>query len=445
MKNYRILTVLVIALLLTTSAIWAQDDESASVPGSIGLELVVDGLSAPIDLEQPDDDSNRLFVADQTGLIHVVNSNGELLETPFLDLRDQMVELSEGYDERGLLGFAFHPDFANNGRFFVYYSAPLSDDAPSEWNHTSVLSEFAVSSDDNNVADLESERVLLTIDQPQLNHNGGDITFGADNYLYVPLGDGGAADDVAVGHTEGLGNGQDLSKLLGKMLRINVDGDMPYAIPEDNPFIGESNVGHEIWAYGFRNPWRISFDEEYGWFVADLGQNVWEEVNLVQSGGNYGWNIMEGAHCFSTDTPDYNPLHCERTLENGDQLQPPIIEYSHQIGISIIGGYVYRGDTMSSGLQGKYVFGDWSTSFSTAESRIMVASPPPNDVDSKMWRIQTFQIANTDANTFDEYILSFGQDQSGELYVLTSATAGPAGDTGKVWRIVPTDSVASTS
>lgn len=435
----RRLLVIIFVVLFATFTVFAQEDEGP--PTSIGLELVAEGMTSPIDLAQPADDSGRLLVADQVGTIHVIDSSGQLLEEPFLDIQDRIVDISEQYDERGLLGLALHPDFANNGRFFVYYSAPLSDDAPDDWNHTSILSEFTVSADNSNQADVSSERVLMTVDQPQLNHNGGDIAFGPDGYLYVPLGDGGAADDVAVGHTEGLGNGQDLSKLLGKILRIDVDSGDPYDIPQDNPFLDNENAPDEIWAYGFRNPWRLSFDDEYGLFVADLGQNVWEEVHIVNAGENYGWNIMEGTHCFNPDEPDHNPLECEETGANGEELVEPIIEYNHQVGISIIGGYVYRGEAMPEGLQGTYVFADWSTSFGAPESHIFVATPPADNVEDAMWKMQTFDITNSGADTLDRYILSLGVDNSGELYILTTDNAGPMGNTGRVWRIVPSDSM----
>lgn len=431
---------LIITLLLCASFSSLAQNGSAP-PTDIGLELVAEGMTSPIDLEQPADDSGRLLIADQVGVIWVIGSDGQLLDQPYLDIRDRMVEINASYDERGLLGFALHPDFVNNGRFFVYYSAPLHDEAPEDWDHTSILSEFTVSSENENQADLSSERVLMMVDQPQLNHNGGDISFGSDGYLYVPLGDGGAANDVATGHTQDLGNGQDLTKLLGKILRIDVNNGNPYGIPDDNPFLNNENARDEIWAYGFRNPWRLSFDDTYGLFAADLGQNVWEEVHIVDAGGNYGWNILEGTHCFNPDEPNHNPLECEQTDTNGDPLLKPIIEYNHQVGISIIGGYVYRGEAMPEGLQGTYVFGDWSTSFASPESHIFVATPPAEDVRNSMWKMRTLTIANVEADSLEHYILSFGVDNSGELYVLTTDNAGPSGDTGRVWRIVPADSL----
>jgi len=440
--QYRFLVFTIAVFLLFPAALMAQDD--VGPPSGIGLELVVEGLTSPIDLEQPKDGSNILFIADQVGLIHVVDANGQLMDTPLLDIQDKLVEQMDEFDERGLLGFALHPNFSKNGRFFVYYSAPLREEAPDDWNHTSYISEFTVSSDNMLQADPESERIIMMVDQPQFNHDAGDISFGPDGYLYVPLGDGGAANDVATGHTEELGNGQDLTKLLGKILRINVDNGDPYGIPEDNPFIDNSDIRDEIWAYGFRNPWRISFDDEFGLIVADLGQNVWEEVHIVQGGGNYGWNIMEGTHCFSTDTPNHNPLNCDSTGKNGEPLIQPIIEYNHQVGISIIGGYIYRGENMPSGLQGTYVFGDWSTSFGTPDARVFVAAPPEDDVENKMWKMQTLNIENTGSKSVGAYILSFGMDNSGELYVLTTTSAGPTGKSGKVWQIVPASSVSDS-
>ncbi|MBS3784506.1 MAG: PQQ-dependent sugar dehydrogenase, partial [Anaerolineae bacterium] len=271
----------------------------------LGLELAAEGLTAPVDMGTAGDGSGRLFIVDQIGLIRVLTAEGELLDEPFLDIRDRMVRLNPGYDERGLLGLAFHPDYETNGLFYVYYSAPLRAGAPSGWNHSSHLSSFAVSGENENRADAASEQVLLQVDQPQGNHNGGEIAFGPEGYLYVALGDGGAANDVGTGHVEDWyeanqgGNGQDVEEnLLGSILRIDVDGAHPYAVPQENPFADNGGQG-EIWAYGFRNPYRFSFDAEGDreLFVADVGQNLWEEVSIATEGGNYGWNVREGTHC----------------------------------------------------------------------------------------------------------------------------------------------------
>ena len=265
---------------------------------SVGLELVADGFVSPVGLIEAPDETGRMFVVDQVGIIWVMTADGRVTETPFLDLRARMVRLNTDYDERGLLGLAFHPAFATNGRLFVYYSAPLRSEGPQNWDHTSHISEFRLSPTDPDKADPESERIILEVDEPQANHNAGQITFGPDGYLYVALGDGGRANDTGTGHPP-IGNGQDTSTLLGSILRIDVDGAEPYGIPPDNPFVGKDGQD-EIFAYGFRNPFRISFDigGNHELFVGDVGQQLWEEVNIVTKGNNYGWNIKEGAECF---------------------------------------------------------------------------------------------------------------------------------------------------
>lgn len=245
---------------------------SPTAPERVGLELVAGGFTMPVALASPADGTGRLFVADLPGVIQVIDAGGLLLDEPFLDITDRVVGLRPGYDERGLLGLAFHPEFAENGRFFVYYSAPLRAGAPRGWDHTSRISEFAVSAGDENQADPGSERVILEVDQPQSNHNGGSIAFGPDGYLYIPLGDGGGARDVGPGRPPG-GNGQDVETLLGKILRIDIDGPEPYRIPADNPLVGKPGRD-EIYAYGLRNPWRMTFDSggEHRLFAADAGQ-----------------------------------------------------------------------------------------------------------------------------------------------------------------------------
>ncbi|MAS38238.1 MAG: hypothetical protein CL610_29850 [Anaerolineaceae bacterium] len=427
---------LVIAVALSGSvSVLAQDGGSVS---EIGLELVAEGLTAPVNLESPHDGSGRLFVVEQPGTIRVIDADDQLLDEPFLDIQDRIVELNQGYDEQGLLGLAFHPDYASNGRFFVYYSAPLQENAPAEWANTSVVAEYTMSDPSANVADAGTERVLLTVDQPQSNHNGGDITFGPDGYLYIPLGDGGAANDQAMGHTEDIGNAQDTTNLLGSILRIDVDNGDAYAIPDDNPFAGDDTMRGEIWAWGLRNPWTIAFDAagDNDLFVADAGQNLWEEVSIVSGGNNYGWHIMEGYHCFDPDNPTFSPLTCEDTGANGDPLHRPIIEYSHKVGLVVVGGYVYRGSAMPNAFQGHYFFADWSTSFASPDGKILIAGPPPEGVEDAMWETQVLSIAGRDNGELGAYVLAFGQDENNEVYVLTSQTAGPTGETGSVWRIV---------
>jgi glucose/arabinose dehydrogenase len=402
-------------------------------------------------MASPGDGSGRLFIADQIGLIRVVTAEGELLDEPFLDIRDRMVALNPGYDERGLLGLAFSPDYAENGLFAVYYSAPLAADGPQGWNHTSQLSWFAVTEEDPNVANPDSEQTILRVDQPQGNHNGGEIAFGPDGYLYVGLGDGGGANDVGTGHVEDWydanrgGNGQDISQnMLGSILRLDVETPGPYLIPDDNPFSGEgASRLPEIWAYGLRNPWRFSFDTggEQELFVADVGQNLWEEVDIVTQGGNYGWNVKEGAHCFSPATPNQPPTACPGTDPEGDPLIDPIIEYQNGnapggLGLAVVGGYVYRGDALPA-FGGRYVFGDWSTSFTAPNGTLFVAAPPESDGEG--WSFQELEIVTREDGRLGAFLLAFGQDAEKELYVLTSGVSGPSGSTGKVWRLVPAE------
>lgn len=336
------------------------------------LTEISSGFERPLAVTNTGEDA-RLFVVEQTGRIRIVEA-GQVLSTPFLDVS---AKISTG-GERGLLSVTFHPDYANNGRFFINYT---------DRSGNTVIAEYRVSADPN-VADAASERVLLTFEQPYANHNGGQLAFGTDGYLYIGTGDGGAANDP-------LNAGQDLSTLLGKLLRIDVDNGDPYAIPEDNPFVGQDGARAEIWAYGLRNPWRFSFDRDTGdLFIADVGQNAYEEVNFQPAsstgGENYGWRVTEGAHCF--DPAD----GCDTA-----GITMPIMEYSHRSGAgrSITGGYRYRGGAVST-LQDAYVFGDfvsgniWASTF-TGES----------------WA--TVQLFDT-----NYAIAAFGQDAAGELYVV---------------------------
>jgi glucose/arabinose dehydrogenase len=386
----------------------------------ITFELVAEDFNSPLKLVESPDSTGRLFVVDRIGFVKIIE-DGEVLEEPFLDLRERMIELRTDFDERGLLGFAFHPDFENNGKFYVYYSTFLRGGASTTWDHTSRISEFKISEDPNK-ADMNSEKIILQIDEPQFNHNGGEIIFGPDNYLYIAVGDGGNADDFGTGHSQ-IGNGQDTNVLLGKILRINV-GD----IPADNPFVGKAGAD-EIYAYGFRNPFRMSFDDETGkLFVGEVGQNLWEEVDIVEKGKNYGWNIKEGSHCFSHESPDLSPSECKNAGYKDEELIEPIIEYQNAnvesgIGLSVIGGFVYRGSEIPE-LYGKYIFGDWSNNFLVGKGKIFLAEEKNN-----LWSIaETFEL--------DSFLLGFGEDEKKELYVLTSENVGPTGNSGKVYKII---------
>lgn len=406
----------------------------------IALETVAEGLVSPVAMAVPPDQSGRRFIVDRTGVIYVLDENDQLLDEPFLDIRDRVVDLIEEFDERGLLGLAFHPDYDENGRFFVYYSAPRREGTPEEYDHTAILAEYRVSDDDADRADPESERVLLEIPQPGLRHNGGTLAFGPDGYLYLGLGDGGQSADVGVGHPP-LGNGQDTSTLLGSMLRLDVDGEEPYGIPPDNPLVDEPGRD-EIFAYGFRNPYRFSFDEETGaLLVGDVGEALYEEVDVVRAGENYGWNIREATHCFSPEMTTEPPETCPEVGPNGEPLVPPVIEYPHLIisdgevvGLSVIGGHIYRGDAIPF-LQGLYVFGDWSPIHDEPRGKLFVARP--QDPADGLWEVSTLEIeGGPGAGELDGYLLAIGEDADGELYLLTSETTGPTGDTGRVQRII---------
>ncbi|MDH3600397.1 MAG: PQQ-dependent sugar dehydrogenase [Candidatus Tectomicrobia bacterium] len=417
---------------------------SASAETTIGLEVVAEGLTAPLVLTAPNDGTKRRFIVEQTGHIRILMPDGALEPEPFLNLQSKLVPLVDLFDERGLLGLAFHPDYKTNGRFFVYYSTPTRSDAPLRtrlhWNHTAHVSEFKVSKDDPNKANPISERILLQIDQPQFNHNGGNVAFGPDGYLYVSIGDGGYANDQAIGHPA-TGNAQDTTNLLGSIIRIDVNNGDPYAIPSDNPFVGSTDARQEIFAYGLRNAWRMSFDAggQLGLIAADVGQNSWEEVNVVTKGGNYGWNRLEGTHCFDPDNPNEHPTQCS-DQSNGAKLISPVLEYpnlktrSEGIGISVTGGYVYRGSSISQ-LQGMYVFGDWSTQFRVPDGRLFMAKPASQA--GAMWAMEELKVAGTPEGRIGAFVLSFGEDADRELYVLTSVITGPTGNRDVIYKIVP--------
>lgn len=404
-----------------------------AAPEQVGLEPVAGGFTMPVALAVPGDGTGRLFVADLPGVIRVIDAGGRMLDAPFLDITDRVVDLRPGYDERGLLGLAFHPHFAENGRFFVYYNAPLRAGAPRGWDHTSRVAEFAVSTP--NRADPGSERVVMEVDQPQANHNGGSIAFGPDGYLYIPLGDGGGGRDVGPGHAPG-GSGQDIETLLGKILRIDVDGEKPYGIPADNPFVGREGRD-EIYAYGLRNPWRMAFDAggEHRLFAADAGQQLWESVKIIVPGGNHGWNLREGNHAFDPENPYESPADVPRAGRRGEPLVDAIIEYPNAnqpggIGAVVIGGYIYRGIALP-GLVGRYVFGEWNRAGADGDGIIFIATENPGE----MWKFAEVEVAGS--RTVGSYVLAFGEDAEHELYVMTSETRGPAGKTGRVYRLVP--------
>jgi glucose/arabinose dehydrogenase len=373
----------IVLLAATAGAVYAGTPD-------VELELFASPIDRPSVITNAGDNSDRVFIAELTGAIRIVDANGTLLPAPFLDLDPQSACCSE----QGVLGLAFHPDYETNGYFYVHYS---------DLNGDTVVSRFSVSAGDPNVADLGSELQLLTLAQPVWNHNGGQIEFGPDGYLYIGLGDGGGSGDTA-------DRAQNMGLLFGKILRIDVDNQDPpleYAIPDDNPFVGEPGAREEIWALGLRNPWRFSFDRLTGdLFIGDVGQNLWEEVDLQPAsstgGENWGWRCYEGNATFNT-------TGCGPA---GD-YDFPILVYPHSSdNCSINGGYVYRGSDFPN-LWGTYLYGDYCT------GRIWGAS-----FDGMSWSSVELEQMTTNQSTF-------GQDEDGELYVGAFVST-----TGAVYRIV---------
>jgi len=412
------------------------------------------GLFSPVQLTHANDGSERLFIVDQAGYIRVVDGDA-LLATPFLDLTGVITALNPAFDERGLLGLAFHPDYMNNGRFFVRYSksrvgSPAEPCFGSSFGcHSEVLAEYQVSIGDPNVADAGSEVILLSADKPQFNHNAGHLAFGTGGYLYVTLGDGGGAHD---GLADGppshgpIGNGQNRFAVLGKVLRLDVgsgavlpddfpgDPNRNYAIPPANPFADGVNGAPEVYAYGFRNPYRFSFDRADGTlYVADVGQNLFEEVDIVTLGGNYGWAAKEGDHFFDPQNPGTPPGSCLPMWASAGidcmSMIDPISEYTHaEGGQAIIGGFVYRG-TAFAALDGHYVYGDFSSGGPTGRLYYFETTGP-----NAYERVEF--VIGAEGDPLGKYLKGFGEDEDGEIYVMASDDGGPArGMTGVVYRL----------
>lgn len=355
---------------------WAPVDERGKPQVMRNLELI-----------SANDGTNRLFVMSQSGMVHVFENDPNVEQaTMFLDIRKRVHDWQKD-NEEGLLGFAPHPEFGNNGRVFVYYT---SEEKP----HTSYISEFKVSDSNPNKADADSEKIVMTIPQPFANHNGGSIAFGPDGYLYIGLGDGGSRNDP-------LANGQNLETLMGSVLRIDVDGKSEggnYGIPSDNPFVNQTGARPEIFANGFRNIWRLDFDPKTGnLWAGEVGQDLWEEIHLVEKGGNYGWSVREGTHLFGN-----------READSSANFIAPVLEYDHQVGKSITGGCVYRGKAVPA-LDGQYLYGDY--------------------VSGKLWSLNYDHkkqkvVSNVEVEWNGQPIAGFGQDKEGEVYVMMPTPNG---------------------
>lgn len=439
-KHRHLALLLIVAVTSTASAL---DDPIATpiTKGAIRLELetVASGLNSPNFLTHAGDGTDRLFFTEQGGRVRLIE-NGLLSPTPFLDVSSRLPDdfgfpiPGFTFDERGLLGAAFHPDFASNGAFYTFTSENIAGPADfsvtlplgETFNHQSVVAEWRVDSQNPNTIDPGSRRELLRIDNPQFNHNGGMLNFGHDGLLYVAVGDGGNADDVGPGHSFPQGNGQDPGNVLGTILRIDVDGNnsdnAAYGIPGDNPFFGGTldpggEIADEIYATGFRNPFRFSVDGATGDLViADVGQGNIEEVDVLNgtnAGGNFGWNLKEGSFRFDPNTGDVS-IDPGGPLTNG--LIDPVLEYDHDEGISIIGGFVYYGDALPE-LQGKYVFGDFSLGFFSPNGRLFYG-----DLESGL--IEEF-IIGLDDRDLGLFVKGFGEDADGEIYLLADSALGP--------------------
>jgi glucose/arabinose dehydrogenase len=493
-------------------------------PGDITIELepVASGLTAPLGVTHAGDGSGRLFIWEQSGQIRIVKK-GQLLPVPFLDISDKLPPLGEFFDERGLLGLAFHPDYKSNGRFFVRYSAPRKGDPDEPCNdpggfivgcHEEILAEYRVLGNPSlsQVANPDSEIILFRVDEPQFNHDSGTVAFGPDGFLYFSLGDGGGAHDGLADDPPShgpIGHAQNIETPLGAILRIDVDAQItichtppghpgrprtitvgraslpahlahgdtigpctfgvrgllaflesvggansafafqgnlgeppttPYGIPPDNPFVGTDGLD-EIYAYGLRNPYKFSFDDgpggEGALFLGDVGQNLFEEVNIIVNGGNFGWVIREGLHCFDPFNPFLPPDECPDTGPLGEPLIDPIVEYSHpdsgfppEGGITVIGGFVYRG-SQSPSLVGKYVFGDFAQAFVVPSGSLyFLQEPVPGTFE-----IRRFIIGPDDV-PYGLFLKGFGEDEDGEIYVCGSVALAPFGNTGVVERLV---------
>ena len=424
-------------------AVAALGPSPMGAPIAIGVEEIANGFVSPVQVVTSPGPSGRRFVVDQVGLIWGLNPAGQRMPQPFLDISSKITPLNPAYDERGLLGLAFHPAYPQNGRFFVFYTAPPGPSTPADWNNRTTIAEYSAQGGQSIQADPGSEKILLQVDHPQGNHNGGTIAFGPDGYLYISIGDGGGADDDTTGHVPDWyefnagGNGQDLtSNLMGNILRIDVNSGSPYGIPQDNPFVQGPGLD-EIWAYGFRNPYRFSFDMggSNALLVGDAGQELWEEVSRVVRGGNYGWNVKEGTHCFSTATPTVVPPTCPGVdPTTNEPLRDPVIEFANAkqaggLALTVVGGNVYRGNTFAA-LSGMYVFGGATTAGTAVDGRLF-ASPQQGD---GLWTIHELLIGGTDRLGY--IVKGFGNDAEGNVYVAATKVLGPAGTTGTIFRIV---------
>jgi glucose/arabinose dehydrogenase len=443
-----------IPALLLTAALAVSVSVQAE-PAHVSLKLVADGVVEPVSFVPLAD--GRALVADQVGYIRLLKAGGGLTETPVADLRGALSAINQNsFDERGLLCLALHPDFAKNRRLFACYTAPRRASAPAEYDCTLRVSEFTLPAAEPLKVDPASEKIVLEVDKPYFNHNGGRIAFGPDGLLYISVGDGGGPKgcDIGLGHVPE-GNGQNLHTLLAKILRVDVSGadaatGKAYRIPSDNPFADGKEGLPEIYAYGVRNPWAISFDRggQHELFEGDVGQMRWEEVNIIAKGGNYGWPLREGFDGMNREHPELAPTEpkAEKGLR-GEPLIDPIAVYknisgwrqdTNALGCSVTGGYVYRGKALPE-FTGHYVYGDWSGTQGQPQGRLFVARRPAGG--KGQWAVEPLRVSG--AGKFFGCVTAFGQDNDGEVYVLTNGSTTLTPGRGKIWKIVPEEKVAT--
>lgn len=433
--------------LAATISFWSLFNCAAAQ--DFALEVVAEGLTAPVHMEEAPD--GRKLIVQQDGVVRVVHADGKVAAENFFDLRPRMLALEKNFEERGLLGFTLHPDFARNGRVYASYSAPLRPAAPASWNYTRRISEFSARPGDLSHIDIASERVLLEIDWPSRKHNGGALAFGPDGYLYIGLGDSGASHGIGKQVIWEAFNvpaealtwdhlAQDRESLYGKVLRIDVNRGFPgYAIPVDNPFVNGPGRD-EIWVWGLRNPYRIAFDGDRGeFYVTAVAETLWEAVYRVRGPANYGWPLREGTHCVDRLQPRQPPQSCADHDAYGSRIELPVVEYANMqtshpdtklgitgMGTAVTGAHRYRGTAVPA-LAGKLIVSDWSLDFRKPSGQLFVAEP--TEQVGVLWEYRK-------AMQLESRIVGLAEDRAGEIYVLTNETFGPYGETGKMLKLV---------
>lgn len=440
------------------------------VPGTIKkgdlvieLKLVAEeGISNPVWLTHAGDGSGRLFIVDQGGKVHVVAKGGRMLKKPLLDVSDRIV-IKKGFDERGLLCLAFHPDYAKKGaagegKMYTYTSEATSKAGPADFpsnmeavfgipcDHQAVITEWSISKDRRAKVDMSSRREIMRIDEPMFNHDGGGLAFDENGLLFISLGDGGGGNGFGPGHAMPHGNGQDTSTPLGSILRIDPLGKKgkksangQYSNPNDNPYVKGGGLA-EIYAIGMRNPYRISYDVQSKQLIAgDIGQENVEEINVIKKGGNYGWRIREGDYYFHPQAEKFFNITRETTETGLPKTLGATLQYDQQDGVSVIGGFIYRGKAIKA-LKGKYVFGDYKYMDPNLPRKEQVKPASGRIFFSPLKKgatIKEFVLGKGDRR-IGEFVLGMGQDEDGEVYVLTSPFSSPVDHTdGKVYKIVP--------